>query len=193
MAKITFLNKVTSVVNPVSDVNKARAQDFNEIKESVNYIYDGFGWERYFDTLNTVVNKQTLIASQDNVININALETILTQAPLIEHDPLFSVNKIRPISNGDCYTIRIDFSAQITNQAGFFQLSIDAGGDINKIIINSFDFPGGANVTQIFSINAKIYSGSTFLENGANITIFPSHTMTIWDKSIMIERTYAGR
>ena len=83
MAKITYSTKVQSIENPLPEINKYTAANANEVKSSVNYLYDNLGWERWVDTLNTVSNKQSLTASQDNVITINGGNSIVTQRPVL--------------------------------------------------------------------------------------------------------------
>tara|TARA_R110000822_G_scaffold300807_1_gene424334 strand:+ start:672 stop:1907 length:1236 start_codon:yes stop_codon:yes gene_type:complete len=40
MARITYTNKIDGIINPLPDVNKVVAGDLNEIKSSVNILYD---------------------------------------------------------------------------------------------------------------------------------------------------------
>lgn len=40
MAKITFADKAPSVINPINKLAKISAEDMNEIKVSVNALYD---------------------------------------------------------------------------------------------------------------------------------------------------------
>jgi hypothetical protein len=152
------------------------------------------GWERYSDATNTEFNKQSLTALVDNIITIDGANTILSQRPQLDPvSPMFSANKIRSIANGDTYDIRIDFKASISNVDGYFELFLDINGLVGAINTSNYRFPKGANTTQLFSILLKVYALDTFLLNGANILITPSHTMLIWDKSVFIERTYAAR
>jgi hypothetical protein len=194
MAKIAYTNKVSIIDNSVPAINQWKAEDANEVKTSVNYLYDRYGWERYFDTLNTVSNKQSLTASQDNIITIDGVTSILTQRPITSPVvPLWASNKIRAIKSGDAYIIRFDFAASISNSNGWFEFALNVGGSIGKVLINTFTLPKGSNVTHNYSLTAVIYTADTFLANGANLIITPSHTMQIWDKSIYIQRTFDAR
>lgn len=193
MAKITYATKSSIVTNDVPVTNQWRDVDANEVKASVNHLYDNLGWERYFDATNTVSNKQSLTALQDNIITIDGATSIVDQSPAIVHNPLWASNKIRAISSGDAYDLRVDFQASIANSEGWFEISINIGGEFGKIVINTFLFPKGPNVAHYYSIAQKIYTGDTFVTNGGQIIIEPSHTMQIWDKSIYIERTFEGR
>ena len=51
MSKITYTDKVDNTVSQLPDINKVKAADLNEIKESVNAIYDDKGgFANYEDT-----------------------------------------------------------------------------------------------------------------------------------------------
>jgi hypothetical protein len=163
--------------------------------EYLQYLtWDVKGWERYFDTVYTPSNKRTLTASIDNTVTIDGVTKIITQKPTDSaHSAFWSGNKIRTSNDGDTLDIRFDFKASISNASGFFKISVNVGGEIGKIVINTYDFPGGSNTEQDFSILYKLYTGSTFIDNGGEIIIEPSHTMSIWNQSIFVEKGYHGR
>jgi hypothetical protein len=193
MAKITFANKESIITNDVIVTGQWRAIDANEVKNSVNALYDNFGWERYFDVTNTEESPQALLAVQDNTITIDGATSILTESPIIPHAPFWSGNKIRPILQGDTYLIRFDFKAKISNANGWYEFSLNVGGSIGKILIGTYTFPKGSNVEHSFSVTHSIYSLDTFIANGGQLLINPSHTMSIYSKSIYIERNYFSR
>jgi len=190
MAKITYDDKVSIITNDVAVTGQWKATDANEVKESVNYLYDAIGWERYFDTANTEESPQGLTELTDNVITIEGLNSIVTEKPNISNNPLWGSNKIHPISPGDCYLIRFDFKASIENANGWFEFSLNVGGDIGKILIGTYTFPKGANTEHSFSLSHAFYTANTFLANGGQILVNPSHSMDIYQKSIFIQRTY---
>lgn len=194
MSKIAYATKVTAISNTLPEINKVTSANMNEVKASVNALYDEVGWVKYTDSVNTVSNKQTLTAGQENIITIVDALPDESQIPVSigTHD-LFSSNKIRPFTVGDSYIIRIDFEASINNANGYFDAKIDVGGGIGYILKRAEVFPKGANVTQPFSTTDYIYVGSTFILNGGTILINPSHTMLIWNKAISIHRLYGGR
>jgi hypothetical protein len=193
MAKIAFANKVDSITNPLPAINKVDAATLNEIKTSVNLLYDSKGWMVYRDTVNSAISKQTLTALIDNNV------TIVDPDPIDEEKPvalgagnLWVGNKITPMDEGDTYTLRIDFSAEIANITGVFDLKIDIGGGLGVILNRVETFPRGANTAQRFSFTINIFIRNTFIVNGGNLQVNPSHTMLIWDKQITIDRSYAG-
>lgn len=197
MAKIGYATKEQGFENPLPANKKFTFQDANEVKTSVNALYDfilGFGWVRHFDETHTEQNPQILTQLEDNQILIDGASSILSQAPVVTpFNPLWIDNEINAIAENDAYDLRFDFKAKIANADGWFELAVDAGGDVGKIVINTFRFPRGANIEHPFSIPQKIYTGSTFLANRGKVIIRPSHQVEIYDKSIYIERTHIGR
>ena len=194
MSKITYTNKESLKTN-LNDVKYVgRATDFNEIKTSVNALYDVTGHIIYTDEVNDSNNKQVLEAEFLNIITIVDTTPDKTQSPLVlGNGDLWAGNKITPISSGDAYVLRIDFDASISNANGHFEISIDIGGLVGIALEGSETFPKGANITQPFTFTYLIYCRDTFKANGGNIIIVPSHTMNIWNKEIVINRVHAGR
>lgn len=190
MSKITYVTKVTKTSNPDEAQYKVTSGDLNQIKTSVNSLYDVGGWVEYRDTLNTVDNKQSLTASTQNTLTIDGLSTIKTYKPLGmgELDELWEDDKITPLALGDSYQIRVDFNGQIDNNTGYFDLGIYIGGSIGYALQDTYTFPKGANTAHRFSLNFMIYCLDTFVANGGLIHINPSHTMLVWDKRVIITR-----
>lgn len=193
MSKISFTNKSQSVSNPLPDVNQFKATDANQIKDSVNALYNVAGWVEYKDLTNTISNKQTLTASQENTLTIDGASTIKTYKPQnMGTAELWSGNKIRPLALGDFYNARIDFTAEIANADGYFDIGIYIDGAIGYAVKNVERFPKGNGVAHGFSLNYPIYCLETFMANGGEIRITPSHTMLIWGKRIILNRTFSN-
>ena len=194
MSLITFDDKVDSISNPAPRVNKVIADDINQLKQGVDYFYNLDGWVRYQDTGDSEGSPQVLTASTDNVITIVDADPIDDEKPIdLGANQLWTGNKITPIRRGDVYLIRFDFLADIDNVSGYFDYKIDIDGSIGVIFNKSFTFPKGSGVTHGFSFTEMIYTLDTFILNGGNIVINPSHTMNIWNKSITIQRVYKGK
>jgi hypothetical protein len=194
MAKITYNTKQSAVINPAPKLNKGTAEDFNEIKDSVNALYDVSGNIIYRDNVHTVSNKKTLTALADNIMTVVDPAPDKSQSPLaLGTGDLWVGNKMTPIRSGDSYVIRVTFKAEIANQNGWFDFKVDIDGNIGVIFSRVQTFPKGANVEQGFAITSYIFCRETFKINGGNFIINPSHTMKIWDKTIAIERIHAGR
>lgn len=189
MSKIAFSNKSDLIVNSANEVNKVTASNLNEIKASVNSIYDTQGWIRYQDTVNNSANKQTLTASIDNTITIVDADPIDQYKPaIIGSSQLWTGNKITPYAIGDNYIVRLDFSASINTLQGYFDIKVDIDGLIGNVFNAVQTFPKGSNEDHKFSYTFLIYTLETFITNGGEIFINPSNTMLIWDKSILITK-----
>lgn len=187
MKKVLALDKVSLRELDLPAQNKMTGEDYNELKDSANSIVDSFGWVEFKDTINTEQNKQQLTASQDNIITINAGQTILAYAPL-GGETLWdsSTNKISPINLGDSYMIRVDFDAQIASNDGWFDFKVNIGGSIGTAFGETKVFPKGQNVSHKYSLGFPIYTLGTFIQNGGSLIINPSHTMQVYNKRIII-------
>lgn len=193
MAKIAYSNKVGLIANPANAQNKVSDADMNEIKTSVNALYNVAGWVEYKDLTNTVSNKQSLTAGQQNALTIDGASTIKTYKPLgMGTSELWASNKITPLALGDAYQIRIDFQAEIANANGYFDFGIYIDGAVGYAVQDSYTFPKGSNVAHRFSLNYLIYCLDTFLANKGELRVNPSHTMLVWDKRIILSRIYSN-
>jgi hypothetical protein len=191
--KITYENKVATRTSSLPARNTVRDVDLNEIKEKHNSYLNSLGWVDYRDTLNTESNRQNLTAGSDQKITINAGTSLLSYAPTDGEGLWDSVNnKIQPINLGDAYNIRIDFKATISSNDGYFEFALIVGGTIGKAFGEMKVFPKGFNVIHNFSIDFPVYALDTFLTNGGEIVINPSHTMTLFDKRIIIIKVVHG-
>ena len=193
MAKIAYSNKVGLIANPANAQNKVSDADMNEIKTSVNALYNVAGWVEYKDLTNTVSNKQSLTAGQETALTIDGASTIKTYKPLgMATSELWASNKITPLALGDAYQIRIDFQADIANANGYFDFGIYIDGAIGYAVQDTYTFPKGSGVAHRYSLNFLIYCLATFLANGGELRINPSHTMQVWDKRIILSRIYSN-
>ena len=192
--KITFENKKYLVPRVLPKNSVISDVDINEIKEKHNDLIDSFGWVEFRDTQHTEANRQTLTASSENTITINSGVTILSEKPKggeLLWNP--TANKITPIKRGDSYDVRIDFKAAISQNLGYFEISINIGGNIGKTFGNVKVFRKGKDIVHDFSVAFPIYTLDTFVENGGLIFINPSNTMTIFDKRIIIFKIGQGK
>jgi hypothetical protein len=185
--KIAYENKEGLKVVNLPNKNQVRDVDLNEIKESVNTLYDNTGWIEFRDTLNTESNRQTITAQQNNVITINKGVVLDDFAP-DGGDLLYVDNKIQPIALGDAYMVRLDFTAAVNNEFAFIDFDLFIGGTIGTAIKRTFPLPKGANVPHTFSYTFLIYCLDTFVSNGGQLRLNPSHNGTIWDKRIIISK-----
>ena len=62
MSKITYTDKVDNVISALPNINKVKAADLNEIKDSVNAIYDDKGGFANYEDTATVTTPIVLTA-----------------------------------------------------------------------------------------------------------------------------------
>lgn len=191
MTRITYSTKSQGVVSPLPEDKKYTFQNANEVKTSVNALYDMQGQVVYRDSVHTQGSPQVLLANQDNIITIvDPSPNREVAPPVIGNSELWVGNKITPFKLYDSYVYRLGFTASINNTTGYFNIYTDINGLVGKIFGDNKNFPKGANVEHPFSFTSYIFCRDTFTTNGGNIVINPSHQMLIWDKTIVIHRLH---
>ncbi len=203
MAKISFINKLAIRLFPTIPVeNKLTDNNVNEIKESVNALYDGSGWISYTDTTYTSSNKLLCSAGVDTVLPCDSGSTIDAQSPNVPNsDPVVKTvlwdsvnNKITPEFAGDGYLVRINFKAEIANNNGYYVSKLDIGSGTPDIITErTTRFPRGGNIEHSMSETNFVFALGNFVTNGGTIIIEPSHDMLIWDINITICRVHLAK
>ena len=131
MAKIIYTNKVDNQISSLPDVNKITASDVNEIKESVNSLYDSKGgWADYADasTLVTPINLTQNVWT-DLTNDKAGAGTIITYKP--------------PFVTGDLWN-------STSNSVDFSEIGV---GKV-LMIRNDFDVTAGASNTRL---DARLY------------------------------------
>jgi len=131
MAKIIYTNKIDNKVSPLPDINKITASDVNQIKESVNSLYDSKGgWADYADasTLVTPINLTQNVWT-DLTNDKAGAGTITTYKP--------------PFVTGDLWN-------STSNSVDFSEIGV---GKV-LMIRNDFDVTAGASNTRL---DARLY------------------------------------
>ena len=192
--KITYLDKISTVARAEPRQFKVTSKDLNEIKQAHNSSLEALGWEEYRDTVDSEASPQVFTAGQSLPLSINGMAKIISQSPADSTGLWDSVNdKIRPIKVGDSYMVRVDFKAKIASNDGFFDFSLNVGGTIGEAFGETKLFPKGLGVEHRFSIDFPIYSLDTFIANGGELLITPSHTMQVYSKRIIIWKVLDGK
>lgn len=193
MSRLNIPTKETYQTSTLPGKQKLTASEANSIVSSINALYDSLGWMTFTDTIHTELNKQTILAEVPTTL------TIVDSTPIDEYKPtiigdnlLWTGNKITPHAVGDTYTLRIDFTASIDNSQGYFGLAIDVNGAIGEILSKDSVFPKERNTPHEFSFTIKVFCRETFVQNGGEIKITPSHDMLIWNKRIFLDRGFGG-
>ena len=184
---VLYLDSTNDVLNYVGSDGVSR----NLTPESA------LGWALYSDTNYTSESPQTLTATIDNVLENNAGSNIETYKPT-DISALYTngVNpRIQSNNVGDAFTLRISFTASISNNAGYASLKFDIGDGETDVIISDrvFTFPKGAGELHNFSFTKSYYSLDTFITNGMRVLVNPSHTMSVHNVSYLITRNYRNQ
>lgn len=139
-----------------------------------NLINSHTGWGLYIDTSLSSGSPQVITEGNSDVITNNGGAVNESQLPIGATAFYNSTtSKITPNNIGDCYVIRVDFTAFTTSQSGRAILEFDIGGAEGIILRRSFNFPKGAGITNAinFSASSLLYSLTTFVGNGASIKL----------------------
>lgn len=192
MSKITYNDKENARTTATPDTQKVTAEDMNELKDSINKLYNIFGWAVYRDT-----GADFVINTTEKLLTIDKNSVTETYLPLEIRETggtLFAGNAITPISVGDSYDLRLDI--EIVSKTGNPQkifVKLDIGGsDVTptNTILNS-PIPG--NIIDSFSVPLGIiFVGSTFLANGGRLFVSTdTGTVTINSRLLFIKRDFS--
>lgn len=197
MAKIAYTNKVALRSSLESAQNLVRAEDLNEIKASVNTLYDeganqvknAFGWALYVDTGNDLV-----VDTSDTLLTIDSNSVIDTYKPKgYGANDLWSANKINAITVGDAFDLRVDLSVtDDTSNPNYMTFKLDIGGGAtpsNVVVERTINLLKSAPYT--ISIGFPIYTLDTFVANGGQFFLsVDGGDLTISARDIFIKRDF---
>lgn len=200
MAKITYIDKVSVRSSLEQAQNKVSASDLNEIKESVNALYDAgsaanadvFGWSIYSDS----VASNQVISSTPSVLTIDGLgsNTNTTYKPNGYVGEMWASNAIQAESVGDAFDLRIDLTITAkTASPTRIDLILDIG-DGAGITIPIVERVIATVKTPPYNIDIgfPIFTLDTFVANGGRIFLSTdTGTVTISNRSIFIKRDFS--
>lgn len=166
---------------------------------------DSTGWGFYVDNATAGSGGDTpLIVPQGSTVgltNDKALTTLEDQIPTDAPDgfTFWDGARFRTINANDALLISIRFSAFASINAGGFNLALDisAAGD-GSIIVGAKPIRmirgSGIGNQQVYSMEFAVFTGSTFLANGAR-PLFTSvdGITTISDINFYVERQHKAR
>ena len=191
MAKITYTDKVDLNTTAVNAVNKVSAADINEIKDSINALYNIPGWANYADTGGDLV-----VSTSDTLLTIDKNTSIETYLPLSIRGSgtLWASNAITPESTGDAYDVRLSFT--VGSKAGNptrINIQLDIGGGatpsnvISERVVTAEKTPPYST-----SIAFPIFCLATFVANGGQFFLTTdTGTVTLGARSIFIKRDFS--
>lgn len=191
MAKITYTTKVDNQTSELAAINKVTADDMNEIKTSVNALYDNHrGWARYDDTQYTSSSTYALTASTPFVLPNNAGSVINDN---IESTVAFyngTTQKVMSENVNDVYMVTIAFKAKISNANGYMDLYLEGGnGTPYDRVRTIITFPKGNDVEHVMTINFPYYADADVVANGLSVKGVASHSGEIYDVIYFIQCT----
>lgn len=114
--------------------------------------------------------------------------------PSAGKDPWYdnAVNKFKPDSFNDAYTIRVNATATPTENETTLFCSIDIGGSEGEIVKASQELRRGALTANQLTFSFPVYVKSTFKDNGAEIYFECSSDCTLSNISVYILKTKGG-
>lgn len=187
MAKITFTNKVDIKVSELPEINKITASNVNQIKSSVNNLYDNMGgWADYEDATTAITPINLTQNDWTDLTNDKAgSNTITTYKPTYVVGDLWdSANNtinLSAIGVGKVLIVRNDFD--VTTGASNTRLDArlyfpDSGKSIEFMhdnIANSNELIRYSRTTQLFTKQSELESGCKIQikvnKNGCTATV----------------------
>lgn len=176
MSKIIYTNKVDNQISSLPDVNKITASDVNEIKESVNTLYDlKGGWADYADATTSVTPISLTQNVWTDLTNDKAGADTITiyKPPFVTGDLWNSTSNsvdFSEIGVGKVLMVRNDFD--IT--AGASNTRLDARlyfPDSGKSIEFMHDNISDNNELVRYSRTTQIFTKQSELANGCKIQV----------------------
>ena len=151
------------------------------------------GWGHYVHT------GQLNVDITPSLLQINGLgsNTNTTYLPKDATEDLWNTatNRIRPVALGDSYTVRVNLpvTGEVNNPREIsLILDIQDGNSfVDAIPITQSFALTGRTTPYTYSINFTIFALNTFVANGGQFWLATdSHSVTITDPSILINRTH---
>ena len=172
MAKITYQNKEQGFVNPLNEEKKFTFQNANEVKDSVNWLYENASFPifgAYQDTLATESNPQEIPADGFQTL-LNNKGIVLVER-LMGANTLFNNNKITPNKDGDILSGYVSFIAKSSSPNTSFEFGIDIGGAFGVVFKSTFRTAQAQGVYRPYTVPINGYCLDTFLANGGTPVI----------------------
>ena len=190
MSKITYTDKVDNTVSELPDINKVKAADLNEIKESVNAIYDDKGgFANYEDTATL---STPIVLSADTWTNItndklgSHTETAYKPA-YVTGDLWDSANSkvdFNEIPIGKVVLMKVDFQITETANNTILECQMVGGGHTMQILTTEMKF---SNDTHHYAVSNMIFVEDAAMQTaGMSIQLKTSNNSEVEIHNIMI-------
>jgi len=184
MAKITFTNKTDNTTSGLADIYKVTAANVNEIKTSVNALYDTLGGFAFYEDATTAITPINIAADTwTDLTNDKAGSgTLTTYKPSYVTGDLWdsATNTIDldEIPNGKIIVVRVDFEYT----AGSSNQHVDARiwfPDISKELHFLHADIGSQHDEQHFVNTMQFYSEANIQTSDAKIQFMSSGAGTL--------------
>lgn len=147
MSKITFIDKIDNKVSSLPDENKLTAGDVNEIKNSVNYIYDDKGGFSNYEDVNTLTNPIILAANTWTDLTNDKQGTHTTE----EFKPAYVTNGLWDSGNN-----KINLTDVPVGKVVLVKVDFEITDTANNTLIDG-RFTGGGH--DVFFLQAEMKDG----------------------------------
>ena len=193
MSKITFETKIDNQISELPAINKVQASDLNEIKTSVNQLYDDKGGFAYYQDQGTTTTP--IVVSADTWTDLtndkSGPDTLTTYKPsYVSGDLWNSTNNtisLDEVPNGKVVLLRTDFSynagssnqhldarvyfPDIDKELHFLHVNLDTH-HLEDHFVNTMQFYTDSNIqTSDVKIQLKSSGSGTITVNNFLITV----------------------
>lgn len=155
--------------------------------------YDG-GWINFADATHTASNKQSVTADTLTHFTVDGLgaETVTDFRRGIPLD-VFGNSTIQPAANGEAYNVNVTFLAsKSSSQNAYIEIDVGIGSDYSTIVARDRRaLTKGSGVQDAIFFNGTLFVTPAFARYGARFFMFCSENVSVWNKSVMLQRTHS--
>ena len=190
MSKITYTDKVDNVVSALPNINKVKAADLNEIKESVNAIYDDKGGFANYEDLATITTPIVLTADTwTNLTNDKQGDhTTEVYKPAYVTGSLWNTaaSKIdfTEVPIGKVVLLKVDFQIVQTANNTILECQIVGGGHTMQVLTTEMK---SQNDDHHYSVTNMVWVEDAAMQTaGMNVQLRTSNNSQVEVHNIMI-------
>ena len=190
MSKITYTDKVDNTVSALPAINKVAAADLNEIKESVNAIYDDKGGFANYEDLATITTP--IVLSSDTWTNLTndkqGAHTTEVYKPAYVTGSLWNsaTSKIdfTEVPIGKVVLLKVDFQIVETANNTILECQIVGGGHTMQILTTEMKSSGD---DHHYSVTNMVWVEDAAMQTaGMNVQLRTSNNSEVEVHNIMI-------
>lgn len=146
------------------------------------------------DNAHTSGSPQSITGGARTQFTVNALGATTDVRYLADADSgVFASSVIVPNAVGDAFLLRMGLTVvpSSVSQGEYVEVQLDIG-DVSEIniVTDRIELTKGIGVTHVKTLSFPIFCLDTFVANGGRIYLTPSIDITVYDKTIFLQRTY---